>query len=251
VKTIGLIGGMSWESSAEYYRLINEEVRRRLGGLHSASALMLSVDFAEIERLQDAGAWDEAGKLLIDAGRRLERGGADFVVLCTNTMHRVAPELEQALAIPLVHIADATAEAIEAAGIATVGLLGTRYTMEQDFYRGRLEDRHRLSVIVPGEPGRTRVHDVIYDELVLGRVEESSRAAFAEIIGDLVEKGAQAVVLGCTEIGLLVGEADAPVPLFDTTRIHAERAVDLALRETTRANAAPAAESPNSEGARP
>jgi aspartate racemase len=230
VKTIGLIGGMSWESSAEYYRLINEAVKRRLGGLHSARILMLSVDFAEIEQLQRAGEWDEAGRHLIDASQGLERGGADFVLLCTNTMHRVAPELEQALAIPLVHIADATAEAIEAAGIATVGLLGTRYTMEQDFYRGRLEDRQGLGVIVPEEPGRTLVHDVIYDELVLGRVEESSRAAFAEIIGALVDEGAEAVILGCTEIGLLVGEADAPVPLFDTTRIHAERAVELALR---------------------
>jgi aspartate racemase len=230
VRTIGLIGGMSWESSAEYYRLINEEIKRRLGGLHSARTLMLSVDFAEIEELQRAGDWDEAGRRLIDAGRRLERGGADFVLLCTNTMHRVAPELEQALAVPLVHIADATAEVIEAAGIARVGLLGTRYTMEQDFYRGRLEDRHRLRVIIPGEPARTLVHDVIYDELVLGRVEESSRAAFAGIIGGLVDEGAEAVVLGCTEIGLLVGEAAAPVPLFDTTRIHAERAVELALR---------------------
>jgi aspartate racemase len=230
VKTIGLIGGMSWESSAEYYRLINEEIKRRLGGIHSARTLMLSVDFAEIEELQRAGDWDEAGRRLIDASRRLERGGADFVLLCTNTMHRVAPELEQALAVPLVHIADATAEVIEAAGIARVGLLGTRYTMEQDFYRGRLEDRHRLRVIIPGEPARTLVHDVIYDELVLGRVEESSRAAFAGIIGGLVDEGAEAVVLGCTEIGLLVGEAAAPVPLFDTTRIHAERAVELALR---------------------
>jgi len=230
VKTIGLIGGMSWESSAEYYRLINEEVKRRLGGLHSARTLMLSVDFAEIEELQRAGAWEEASKRLIDAGRRLERGGADFVLLCTNTMHRVADELEQALAIPLVHIADATAEAIEAAEIPTVGLLGTRYTMEQDFYRGRLADRHGLNVIVPGEPERTLVHDVIYDELVLGRVEDPSRAAFVEIIGGLVEQGAEAIVLGCTEIGLLVGEADAPVPLFDTTRIHAERAVELALQ---------------------
>jgi aspartate racemase len=229
LKTIGLIGGMSWESSAEYYRLINEEVKRRLGGLHSAMILMLSVDFAEIEQLQRAGDWDEASRRLIDAGRGLERGGADFVLLCTNTMHRVAPELEQALAIPFVHIADATAEAIETAGIAKVGLLGTRYTMEQDFYRGRLENRHRLGVIVPEEPARTLVHDIIYDELVLGRVEESSRVAFAGIIGGLVDKGAEAIVLGCTEIGLLVGAADAPVPLFDTTRIHAERAVELAL----------------------
>jgi aspartate racemase len=229
VKTIGLIGGMSWESSAEYYRLINEEVKRRLGGLHSARTLMLSVDFAEIEELQRAGAWDEAGKQLIQAGRHLERGGADFVLLCTNTMHRVADELERALAIPLVHIADATAEAIQAAEITTVGLLGTRYTMEQDFYRGRLADRHGLNVIVPGEPGRTLVHDVIYDELVLGRIEDASRAAFVEVIGGLVGQGAEAIILGCTEIGLLVGEADAPVPLFDTTRIHAERAVELTL----------------------
>lgn len=191
---------------------------------------MLSVDFAEIEELQRAAAWGEASRQLIDAGRSLERGGADFVLLCTNTMHRVADELEQALTIPLVHIADATAEAIEAAGIATVGLLGTRYTMEQDFYRGRLADRHRLNVIVPGEPERTIVHDVIYDELVLGRVEAPSRAAFVEVIGALVDEGAEAVVLGCTEIGLLVGEPDAPVPLFDTTRIHADRAVELALQ---------------------
>jgi aspartate racemase len=229
VKTIGLIGGMSWESSAEYYRLINEAVKRRLGGLHSARALMLSVDFAEIEELQRAGAWDEASRQLIDAGQRLEGGGADFALLCTNTMHRVADELEQALAIPLVHIADPTAEAIQAAEITTVGLLGTRYTMEQDFYRGRLADRHGLNVIVPGEPGRTLVHDVIYDELVLGRIEAASRAAFLEVIGGLVGQGVEAIILGCTEIGLLVGEADAPVPLFDTTRIHADRAVELAL----------------------
>jgi aspartate racemase len=229
VKTIGLIGGMSWESSAEYYRLINEAVKRRLGGLHSARALMLSVDFAEIEELQRAGAWDEASRQLIDAGQRLEGGGADFALLCTNTMHRVADELEQALAIPLVHIADPTAEAIQAAEITTVGLLGTRYTMEQDFYRGRLADRHGLNVIVPGEPGRTLVHDVIYDELVLGRIEAASRAAFVEVIGGLVGQGVEAIILGCTEIGLLVGEADAPVPLFDTTRIHADRAVELAL----------------------
>jgi aspartate racemase len=172
-------------------RLVNEEVNRRLGGVHSARTLMLSVDFAEIEELQRTGNWDQASRRLIDAGRQLERGGADFLLLCTNTMHRTAPELERALAIPFVHIADATADAIKAAGIAKVGLLGTRYTMEQDFYRGRLEDRHRLSVIVPEESERTLVHDVIYNELVLGRVEATSRAAFAGIIGGLVEEGSR------------------------------------------------------------
>jgi aspartate racemase len=229
LKTIGLIGGMSWESSAEYYRLINEAVQRRLGGFHSARSLMLSVDFAEIEELQHTGRWDEAALLLAGAARDLERGGAELIVLCTNTMHVVADEIEQAVDMPLLHIADATAEAIRAQGMKTVGLLGTRYTMEQRFYRGRLEDRHGLGVLVPDAEGRDLVHRVIYDELVLGRVEPDSRAAYRQIMGDLVARGAEAIVLGCTEIGLLVRDEDASVPLFDTTRLHAERSVDLAL----------------------
>jgi aspartate racemase len=229
MKTIGLIGGMSWESSAEYYRMINEAVQRRLGGFHSAQCLMFSVDFADIEELQHSGRWDDAADRLADAARRLERGGADLLVLCTNTMHRVADEVAAATSLPLVHIADPTADAIKARGIGAVGLLGTRYTMEQDFYRGRLASRHGLEVLVPEEPARTVVHDVIYDELVLGKIEERSRAAYRAVMTGLVERGAEAIILGCTEIELLVGADDADVPLFDTTRIHAERAVELAL----------------------
>ena len=229
MKTIGLIGGMSWESSAEYYRMINEAVKRRLGGLHSARCLMFSVDFADIEELQRTGGWDEAADHLADAARRLERGGAELLVLCTNTMHRVAEEVAAATEVPFIHIADPTAREIKARGITSVGLLGTRYTMEQDFYRGRLADLHGLDVLVPDEAARALVHDVIYDELVLGRIEERSRTAYREIMDGLVDRGAQAIILGCTEIELLVDENDAQVPLFDTTRIHAERAVELAL----------------------
>jgi aspartate racemase len=229
MKTIGLIGGMSWESSAEYYRLINEAVKRRLGGLHSAQSLLLSVDFAGIEKLQRDGRWDEAARQLADAARQLELGGADFLVLCTNTMHRVAEEIAAAVHIPLLHIADATAEHVKARGLTSVGLLGTRYTMEQGFYRGRLTELHGLDVLVPDSDGRKVVHEVIYDELVLGMVEQQSRAAYGEIMAELVARGAQAIVLGCTEIGLLVGDGDASVPLLDTTRIHAEKAVEAAL----------------------
>jgi aspartate racemase len=232
MRTIGLIGGMSWESSAEYYRLINESVRRRLGGHHSAASLMLSVDFAEIEELQREGRWDDAARSLIEAAKRLERGGAELVLLCTNTMHRVADEVSASIDIPLLHIADPTAEEIRARGISTVGLLGTRYTMEQDFYRGRLRDRHGLEVLVPDDGDRAMVHRVIYEELVLGRFEDASRVASEEIITRLVEAGARGVILGCTEIGLLIGPTSAAVPLFDTTRIHAERAVEMALAAT-------------------
>lgn len=231
MKTIGLVGGMSWESSAEYYRLINDEVRRRLGGLHSARSLMLSVDFAEMEELQRVGRWEEAAAELACAARALERGGADFLVLCTNTMHRVADEVARAVEIPLLHIADATAARLTDAGVRRVGLLGTRYTMEHDFYRGRLEQRHGLDVLVPGDADRTLVHDVIYDELCLGRIEPSSLEAYRCVMADLVGAGAEAVILGCTEITLLVGPEDSPVPVFDTTRIHAEAAVELALEE--------------------
>lgn len=228
-KVIGLIGGMSWESSAEYYRIVNERVRDRMGGLHSARCLMWSFDFAEIEALQHAGRWDDATALMIDAARRLERGGADFVVICTNTMHRMADQVQAAIGLPLLHIADPTAERIRAAGLRRVGLLGTAFTMEQDFYKGRLVRKHGLEVLVPDNADRATVHRVIYDELVQGRVEEASRQAYRGVIARLVERGAEAVILGCTEIMLLVGAEDSPVPLYDTTAIHAEAAVELAL----------------------
>ncbi|MDD3674753.1 aspartate/glutamate racemase family protein [Thauera propionica] len=229
MKVIGLIGGMSWESTVPYYRLINEGVKARLGGLHSAKIVLYSVDFAEIERLQHRGEWDEAGALLADAARALERAGADFVVLCTNTMHKVAPAIEAAVAIPLLHIADPTAAAIHQAGLSCVGLLGTRFTMEQDFYRARLTDRHGIDVVIPDDDDRALVHRVIYEELCLGRVEEASRLAYRDVIQRLVAQGAQGVILGCTEISMLVGVEDAAVPLFDTTGLHAAAAVQVAL----------------------
>jgi aspartate racemase len=227
--TIGLLGGMSWESTVPYYRTVNEVVKARLGGLHSAKVVLLSVDFAEVERLQHAGDWDVAGDLLAGAARSLEAAGADFVVLCTNTMHKVADAIEAAVGIPLLHIADPTAAAIRAAGLRTVGLLGTRFTMEQDFYVGRLERDHGLTVLVPPAGDRETVHRVIYDELVLGRTLEPSRGAFRRVIADLVALGARGVILGCTEISLLVKPEDAIVPLFDTTAIHATAAAERAL----------------------
>ena len=230
MKTIGLIGGMSWESTANYYRDINERVKQRLGGLHSARILLYSVDFQEIERLQHQGRWDEAGEQLGDIARRLEGAGADVVALCTNTMHKVAPAIEAALRVPFLHIADPTAQAVKQAGIGRIGLLGTRFTMEEDFYRGRLVQRHGLDVIVPDPAERETIHRVIYDELCLGKVEERSRRAYREIIAHLVERGAEGVILGCTEIAMLVSPADSPVPLFDTTQLHAVSAVDFALQ---------------------
>lgn len=227
---IGLMGGMSWESSAEYYRIINQGIRDRLGGLRSARCLLWSFDFGEVEALQHAGRWDDAAALLADAARRLERGGADFFLICTNTMHRVADAVQAAVRIPLLHIADATAERVKAQAIRRVGLLGTAFTMEQDFYKGRLQREFGLDVIVPEAEDRATVHRVIYDELVQGRVEPASRDAYRAVIARLAGRGAEAVILGCTEITLLVGPEDSPVPLFDTTRIHAEAAVDRALR---------------------
>jgi aspartate racemase len=228
-KVIGLLGGMSWESSAQYYRIINERVRRRLGGLHSARCLMWSFDFAEVEALQHSGRWADATFLMIEAARRLERGGADFILICTNTMHRMADEVQAAIAIPLLHIADPTAERVRAAGYQRVGLLGTAFTMEQDFYKGRLSAQHGLDVIVPEEADREVVHRVIYDELVQGHVAAASRQAYREIIERLIARGAQAIILGCTEIMLLIHPEDSAVPLFDTTAIHAEAAVDYAV----------------------
>ncbi|GAA4717121.1 aspartate/glutamate racemase family protein [Brevibacillus fulvus] len=228
MKRIGLIGGMSWESSAEYYRLINEEVKRRLGGLHSAQCLLYSVDFAEIERYQAEGQWDLAGKCLADAALSLEQGGADFLLICTNTMHKVAASIEGTVGIPLLHIADATASQIKKQNIRTIGLLGTKYTMEQDFYKARLE-ASGLKVIVPQQADRELVNKIIYEELCLGKIVPSSRVAYKQVIQRLVESGAEGIVLGCTEIGLLINAEDSEVPLFDTTRIHAAEAVKLAL----------------------
>ncbi|MGL5130108.1 MAG: aspartate/glutamate racemase family protein [Aeromonas popoffii] len=229
MKCIGLLGGMSWESTVSYYQALNRGVRARLGGLHSARVLINSVDFAEIERLQHAGDWPATARLLAAAARDLQAGGADFLLIGTNTMHKVAPEIEAAIDIPLLHIADATARRLQAGGIQRVGLLGTRFTMEQDFYKGRLQDQFGLTVLVPGEAQRERVHRIIYDELCLGEIRASSRAEYLAIIAELAEAGAQAVILGCTEIALLVGDAEAAVPLYDTTAIHAEAAVSLAL----------------------
>jgi aspartate racemase len=228
VRVIGMLGGMSWESTAEYYRLANELVRERLGGLHSARVLLSSVDFAEIERLQATGAWDEAGELLAAEAARLAAGGAELLVLCTNTMHKVADRVQAATDVPLLHLADATADAVRAAGVRRVGLLGTAFTMEQDFYRGRLA-AHGLDVLVPDTEDRALVHRVIYDELVVGEVRDASREAYRQVIARLVEAGAQGVILGCTEIELLVGPDDSPVPVFPTARLHVEAAVAAAL----------------------
>lgn len=230
MKTLGLLGGMSWESTVPYYRIINECVRERLGGLHSAKLVLHSVDFAEIEALQHAGDWDAAGALLSVAARGLRSAGAEAIVLCTNTMHLVAPAIETAIDIPLLHIADATAKRIRSAGLTRVALLGTRFTMEQAFYRERIEAAG-IAVLTPDPVQRERVHRVIYDELCLGRILDASRDEYRAIIADLVARGAQGVILGCTEIGLLVGADDADVPLFDTARIHAEAAADWALAD--------------------
>lgn len=230
MKTIGLLGGMSWESTVPYYRIVNETVRERLGGLHSAKVVLVSVDFHAIEELQRTGQWDAAGEQLADAARALERAGADLLVLCTNTMHKVAAHIEAATRLPLLHIADPTAEAIREAGLRTVGLLGTRFTMEQPFYRERLIERHGLQVLVPPPGEQAILHRVIYEELCMGRVETASRDAYRRIMSELVARGAGGIILGCTEITLLVGAGDATVPLFDTTRLHARAAAERALQ---------------------
>ncbi len=231
MKTIGLIGGMSWESTVPYYRVINEAVKERLGGLHSAKIVLYSVDFHEIEYLQRSGNWTEAGRVLAQAAVALQAAGAEFLVLCTNTMHKVADAIEKVVAIPLLHIADATAEAIQCRSLATVGLLGTRFTMEENFYTDRLKERHGINVIVPDTADREFVHRVIYDELCLGKVCDTSRTEYRRIMQRLVDRGAQGVILGCTELSLLVGSGDVPAPVFDTVSIHAHSAVERALQD--------------------
>lgn len=230
MKTIGLIGGMSWESSIEYYRIINETTKARLGGLHSAKSLMYSVDFADVEVLQHQGKWTEAAHLLMDAAKKLEAGGADFIVLCTNTMHKVADDIQANVKIPLLHIADPTAQRVKDSGIREIGLLGTRFTMEEEFYRGRLSKKYDLQVHVPNAEERETVHRIIYEELVVGEIRQQSKEQYMGIIERMVNQGIEGIILGCTEIGLLIHEQDSQVPLFDTTKIHAEAAVEYALK---------------------
>ncbi|MEH6627409.1 MAG: aspartate/glutamate racemase family protein [Motiliproteus sp.] len=229
MKTIGLLGGMSWESTAGYYREINEGVKQSLGGLHSAQIVLHSVDFDPIEKLQHQGDWAGTADILCKAAESVEAAGADFLLICTNTMHKVAPQIEQRINIPLLHIADATAEVLLQHGINKVGLLGTAFTMEQQFYRGRLTDHYGLEVIVPGESDRKRVHEVIYNELCLGQIQPSSKQDYLRILQDLAAAGAEAVILGCTEIGMLISQPETSIKLFDTTAIHAAKAVEWAL----------------------
>jgi len=231
MKTIGLIGGMSWESSIEYYRIINETAKEKLGGLHSAKSLMVTVDFAEIEKLQHEDRWDEAGQILVKCAQDLERGGADFIVLCTNTMHKLADQIISNTSIPFLHIADATAEKIKATGIKKIGLLGTRFTMEHDFYKGRLIQNFGLDVLIPNEADREIIHRVIYDELVQGKIMDGSREEYKRIMEALIAQGAEGIILGCTEIELLVSQKDSSVPLFPTTSIHAISAVEYTLKD--------------------
>ncbi|NPV91763.1 MAG: aspartate/glutamate racemase family protein [Firmicutes bacterium] len=229
MKTIGLLGGMSWESSAEYYRIINQSVRDRLGGSHSARCVMYSVDFAEIETLQNEGDWEAMTRILADAAGKVARGGADLILLCTNTMHKVFDAISASVSVPMIHIADAAALRVKEAGINRVGLLGTRFTMEQDFYKGRLAARHGLEVITPDERERQVIHDVIYNELCRGIIDDRSRKYYLKVIEGLVDRGCQGIVLGCTEIPLLIKQQDTETPLFDTTTIHARKAVEEAL----------------------
>ncbi|BEI22818.1 MULTISPECIES: aspartate/glutamate racemase family protein [Vibrio] len=229
MKTIGMIGGMSWESTLSYYKAINEGVKAALGGLNSAQICLYSVNFEPIEKLQHEGKWDETAQLLAQAAKSVEAGGADFLLICTNTMHKVAPEIEAQISIPILHIADATAKQLQQDGIERVGLLGTRFTMEQEFYKGRLQQQFGIDVLIPDAEQRQQVHRVIYEELCLGTIRPESRAQYVEIVEDLHRRGAQAVILGCTEIALLIQQHDTDVPLYDTTKIHAEQAVQLAL----------------------
>ncbi|PFR52427.1 aspartate/glutamate racemase family protein [Bacillus cereus] len=229
MKTIGLIGGMSWESTTEYYRIINEEIKERLGGLHSAKCMINSVDFEEIERFQSNGDWNGAGEVLGNAAYSLQRGGADFIIICTNTMHKVVEKIKENIHIPVLHIADATAKEIKRKDIQTVGLLGTKYTMEQDFYKSSIEENH-IKVMVPSEKDRDKINEVIYRELCLGKITSQSRVYYKRVIEELVQEGAQGIILGCTEIGLLIKQEDVSIPIFDTTHIHAVEAVNFALQ---------------------
>lgn len=229
MKTIGLIGGMSWESTLLYYQQVNEGIKKQLGGLHSAKVVIYSVDFAEIEQYQSKGQWDLAAQCLADAGNRLKLAGVDFLVLCTNTMHKVAPQIESHTGIPLLHIADATGELIARSGLKKIGLLGTAFTMEQSFYKQRLTDKFDLNVLIPNDQDRKIIHDIIYDELCLGKIKETSKKEYQRIMASLVEQGAEGIILGCTEITLLINQQDTTAKIFDTTAIHAQKAVDLAL----------------------
>lgn len=226
MKTVGLLGGMSWESTAGYYKAINEGVRNRLGGLHSAQIVMLSVDFEPIEKMQHQGDWNGAALILSEAARKIELAGADFLLICTNTMHKIAPQIEQAVNIPIHHIADATAEVLVEQGVKTVGLLGTAFTMEQEFYKGRLQEKYGIEVLVPDTTDQQIVHAIIYDELCVGKIQSNSKAEYLRIINALSEQGSEAVILGCTEISMLVKQSDTAIPLYDTTQIHANKAVE-------------------------
>lgn len=227
---MGFIGGMSWESSLEYYRIVNEEVKKRLGGFHSAKCLMYSVDFQEIEEMQHQGKWNDAAQILVDAAQKVEKGGADFIVICTNTMHKLAQEVEAGIGIPLLHIVDVTAEKIKEKGQKKVGLLGTKFTMEQDFYKGRLTEKHGIDVIIPPNEERDAIHAILYSELCIGDIKSESKEKFKEVIAHLAIRGAEGIVLGCTEIPLIVKQKDYDIPLFDTTALHAKAAVDMALQ---------------------
>ena len=229
MKTIGLLGGMSWESTASYYKAINQGVKSKLGGLHSAKICLYSVDFDEIEKLQHQGNWSETAKILTKAAKSVEKGGADFLMICTNTMHKLVPEIESAITIPILHIADATAELLVRNNVTKVGLLGTRFTMEQDFYKGRITDKFNIEVIVPTKEDQTKVHDVIYNELCQGIIKQDSKRQYLDIINRFYAEGAQAIILGCTEIALLVQQSDTKVILYDTTAIHANQGVEFAL----------------------
>jgi aspartate racemase len=230
MKTIGLIGGMSWESTAEYYRIINETVKEKLGGFHSAKMIMYSVDFSEVEEMQNLGQWDDAARLLIEAARKIEKAGAEFGLICANTMHKVFDKVQKSIAIPLLHIADVTAQEIQKCGIYKVGLLGTRYTMEQDFYKDRLQNKYCLKVIIPAQRERAVIHRILYNELCLGKIKKTSRDRFKKIIAGLVARGAKGIILGCTEIPLLVDKRDYKNSIFDTTELHARAAVEYALQ---------------------
>lgn len=230
MKTIGLIGGMSWESSHEYYRIINEKVKEELGGLHSAKLILYSVDFEEIQLLQHKNRWEELTGRMVDIAKTVEKAGADMIVICTNTMHKMADDVQKSISVPLIHIADATAEAIRDQGLGKVGLLGTRFTMEQDFYKKRISDKFNIDVIIPCEKERELIHKILYSELCIGKIIESSKSEFLEVIDNLVKKGAGGIILGCTEIPLIVKQKDVPVPVFDTTAIHAGKAVKEALK---------------------